>query len=182
MKSGLWVLIISLPLALGAKDKKPTGEIPDRAALAKIASYCVDTKGLAGDAAYAVKGFIETESKPRKLLTRLPWKLFSDCREGNPDAVIRIDFPFLNSVNIRRGPPPSEPDFYKIKAVMEITDAGSEQMLYKAQAAPLLSGADESISSTSQPLPVLRRDALYGVFSTLIQDVERLSKAARKTH
>jgi hypothetical protein len=135
-----------------------------------------------GDAAYSVEGFVETESKPKKLLTKLPWKLLHDCRESVPDAVIRIEFPFLNSINIRRGPPPSEPEFYRLKAVMQVSDTDSARLLYKVQAMPMLSGADESASSTSQPLPALRRDALYGVFSTLIQDVERVSAAAKKAN
>ncbi len=182
MKPGLCVLMLSIPLALAATDKKPTGEIPDHAAFARIRTYCVDTQGMPGDAAYLVEGFVETESKSKKLLTKLPWKLLRDCRLGNPDAVIRIEFPFLNSINIRRGPLPSEPDFYKLKGVMQISDTDSARLLYKAQAMPLLSGADESVSSTAQPLPVLRRDALYGVFSTLIQDVGRVSPAAKKTN
>lgn len=182
MKPWFCVLMISIPLALAATDKKPTGEIPDRAAFARVRSYCVDTQGMPGDAAYAIEGFLETESKPKKLLTKLPWKLLRDCRQGNPDAVIRIEFPFLNSINIRRGPLPSEPDFYKLKGVMQISDADSARLLYKVQAMPLVSGADESVSSTSQPLPVLRRDVLYGVFLALIHDVERVSPAAKKVN
>jgi hypothetical protein len=181
MKPLMWVLIFVAPLALLANRKKPTGEISDRAAFAKIASYCVDTKDLAKDAAYLVNGFVETESRPKKLLSKLPWKLLPDCRNANPDVVLQVDFPFLKSINVRGGARPlGEPEFYKIKAVLQVSEAESNRLLYKVQALPLTSGPDESVTATEAPLPVLRRDALYGVFSTLIEDVELVSKAQKK--
>lgn len=176
MKPWPSLLIFLVTLPLGAKEKKPVGEVSDPSALAKIQSYCVDRRDLPGYQAYEVKGFVETESKPKKLLTKLPWKLLPDCRESDPDAIIKIEFQLLNSINLDLGrAQPLDRDEYNVKAVLEVAEAASARTLYKVQALPRTSGTEDSGGTSTDAPPVRRRDALYTAFWTLIEDVQRLS-------
>jgi hypothetical protein len=171
------VLLAALPLA--AKEKKPTGEIPDAAAFAKITSYCIDSSQLSGNDAYTVRGFVETENKPKKLLTKLPWKLDRDC-SAEPDAIVKVQFPLLRNSSVQAGvpsdpynPPESE---LRTKAVLEISDASSSRLLYKIEAWPLDNPLVDSGVERGDSLPLQRHNAMYNAFSTLIDDVHRVSK------
>jgi hypothetical protein len=184
MTGWLWVPALLAALPLAAKEKKPTGEIPDRAAFVKIRSYCIDSSQLPGDQAYSVRGFVETESKPKKLLTRLPWKLYRDCREAEPDAIVKIEFPFLRNTSAQLGTPPDPrnppDDEYRTKAVLEISGASSSRLLYKVEAWPLDNPLVDSGVERGDPLPLQRHNAMYNAFSTLIEDVKRVSHAEKK--
>ncbi len=184
MRHWLCIVILATAAPLAAKDKKATGEIPDRAAFAAIRSYCVNASHLPSDEAYEVRGFVEEEGKPRGLLAKLPWKLFPDCRGGETDAVIRVEFPLLKTFGVRLGEPPypgeQSPNLYNTKAVLEVSDAASSRKLYHVQASPLDTRDPNSPTSTEDPPSVLRRKALYGAFWTLVEDVGRVSRAAAK--
>lgn len=67
------VVIIILPLT--GREKKPNGEILNPRALAEVRTYCIEKSALSGSDRYIVDGFLKTESKPKHLLTKLPWKL-----------------------------------------------------------------------------------------------------------
>ena len=140
MKHCLCIAILTAVMQLAAKEQKLTGEVSDRAALAAIESYCVDTRQLPDDQAYQIRGFLQDESKPHGLLSKLSWKLFPDCREGGPDAIIRVEFPLLKTTAIRLGEPPSPGELptnlYNIKAVLEVSEAASSRKLYHVQASP----------------------------------------------
>jgi len=180
----LFVSILLAALPLGAKEKKPTGEIPNPAAFAKVTSYCIDGSQLSGNDAYTVRGFVETESKPKKLLTKLPWKLYRDCRDAEPDAIVKIEFPLLRNSSVEAGtpadplnPPDSE---YRTKAVLEISDASAARLLYKVEAWPLDNPLVDSGMERGDSLPLQRHNAMYNAFSTLIDDVHRVSRSTRK--
>jgi hypothetical protein len=165
------LLLIAIPSA--AKHKGPVGTIKDAAAFAKVGSYCVDASELPPPEAYDVTGFVSVEGKPDHLLTKLPWKLLPDCRESDPDAVIKLEFPRLrvNSITVGETPGTATPDeqtpeIFHIVAILRVLDAGSSRLLYQIQADPLTAGSQEN-----EPPPVLRRSAMYGAFWTLSQDV-----------
>lgn len=176
------LLALLAPAPLLAK-KKPTGQIPDPAALARVRSYCVDTSQLAGYEAYDVNGLIETENKPKKLLSKLPWKYLPDCREGDPDAIIRIQFLRLNKTVIAASPDAEaqsiEDNPYAIRALMQVTPAGSLRLLYQVEAAPL-DNPEVNESGRDEPDHLLRRDAAYRAFWNLIEDVRMVSSPDKK--
>jgi hypothetical protein len=170
------LLLIAIPSA--SKQKKPTGEISDPVAFAKVGSYCVDASDLSGAEAYDVTGFVATEGRPGKLLSKLPWKLLPDCRESDPDAVIKLEFPRLRVFSITPGPPPGTatpddetPELFHIVAILRVLDAGSSHLLYRVQADPLATSSQENETE-----PVLRHDAMYGAFWKLSQDVRIASQ------
>jgi hypothetical protein len=66
------------------------GVVFDRDALTQVRSFCVDTRHLEGIEAVQVNEFVAEESKPGKLMSRLPWTLVDDCTKA--DAVARIYF------------------------------------------------------------------------------------------
>ncbi|HEV2491987.1 MAG TPA: hypothetical protein VG204_02830 [Terriglobia bacterium] len=180
----VFVSILLAALSLAAKEKKPTGEIPNPAAFAKITSYCIDSSQLSGNDAYTVQGFIETESKPKKLLTKLPWKLYRDCRDAEPDAIVKLEFPLLRNGSVEvstpadpLNPPDSE---YRTKAVLEISDASSSRLLYKVEAWPLDNPLVDSGVEGGDSLPLQRHNAMYNAFSTLIDDVRRAPQPKKK--
>jgi hypothetical protein len=181
------LLLSVILLAAGAAAKKPAGTISDLAAFSQIHSYCVDSSSLPGDEAIDVKGFVSAESKPKKLLTKLPWTLASDCSQGPPDVVVRVEFSKYFPVNEAQvGSPtpsngPAQEEFYKVRAVLRVSQATSSQVLYEIEAAPLsnsLTGA--AVVPVDEPLPVQRRNATYGAFWKLIQDVQRVSQTSSK--
>ena len=180
MKLWLFILAVATALPLAAKDKKSSGEIPDRAAFVKIRTYCVDSE----DHTSEVRAFIERESKPKKLLTKLPWKLYVDCREDDPDVVIKVEFLLLSSVGILLGAPENPDrlpeDAYKTRAVLEISDPASGHLVYKVEAAPLENSLEGSDRAIQDPPVLLRLNALYNAFSTLIADLKRVPQADKK--
>jgi hypothetical protein len=177
---GLWLLVLILALPQLAEGKKPTGELRDKKAFASITSYCVDTQGLASRSVYEVEGFVKEESKPRRLLTKLPWKLLPDCRQGIPDALVRVEFVRLNSLEIGLGEQSidqvrgrqEEPYVYRV--VLRVVDAASGQHIYKVQAAPLDNPLTDSHMLGHDIPEVQRRNALYNAFWTLIKDLQAL--------
>ena len=88
----LTLLLSVLLLAAVAAAKKPAGKISDLAAFSQIHSYCVDSEDMPGDEALDLKNFVTAESKPKKLLSKLPWTLAPDCSPNSPDAVIKVEF------------------------------------------------------------------------------------------
>lgn len=170
------VMLITIPSA--SKQKKPTGEINDPTAFAKVASYCVDPSDLSPPEAYDVRGFVAVEGKPGKLLSKLSWKLLPDCRESDPDAVIKLEFPRMRVYSVIPAAPPGAtapddqtPEFFHIVAILTVLDAGSSHLLYRVRADPLATGSQENEAE-----PVLRRNAVYGAFWKLSQDVRLVSQ------
>lgn len=170
------LLLIAIPSA--SKQKKPTGEINDPAAFAKVASYCVDASELSPPEAYDVRGFVAVEGKPGKLLSKLSWKLLPGCQESDPDAIIKLEFPRMRVYSITPAAPPGAtapddqmPEFFHIVAILRVLGAGSSHLLYQVQADPLATGSQENEAE-----PVLRRNAIYGAFWKLSQDVRFVSQ------
>jgi hypothetical protein len=188
-------LAMALPLA--TKQKKPAGKIPDPAAFAKIASYCVDTSELRSDQAYDARGFVQVESKPGRLLTKLPWKLLPDCGDSGPDAVLTLEFlrqrhVRLGDMSVPKQGTPSTADEqgevdYQIVAVLRVSDADSKQLLYEVETNPLNSAPPVLSQESGQPpdpnanesQPVMRRDAMYGAFWKLIGDVSLIASQTK---
>ena len=73
MKTGLYFLMLAVGFSAAGKQKKPAGQILDPTAFAHVRSYCVDANDLPENEAYEVNGFLKEESKPGRLLTRIPW-------------------------------------------------------------------------------------------------------------
>jgi hypothetical protein len=172
--SALFLSVILLPAAASAK--KPTGKISDLAAFSKIHSYCVDPSDLPGDEAYDLKRFVSNENKPRKLLSKLPWTLRSDCSQGSPDVIVRMEFqkfaPVHNSA-------PAEGELSTIRAMLRVSQDSST--LYEVEAAPSNNSMGAmSDAPLNDPLAVQRYDAVYTAFWVLIEDVRRVSQMGPK--
>jgi hypothetical protein len=186
MKHWFWLLVMAAALPLLAKGKKPSGDVLDPRSFANIRSYCVDTRDLADNERYQVEGFVDQESKPKKLLTQLPWKLFTDCREGEPDAVIKIEFQRLKDLGIRLGEQERDPtadsprEVYRVKAVLRVSDADSKRLVYQVQGSPLENSSSDSPLMAPDAPSELRHSALYHAFWALVQDTQLLLPAGSK--
>jgi hypothetical protein len=179
-----FVLLLVVAAWLPAKQKKPAGTVADREAFSKVTSYCVDNSGLPSDQAYDVRGFLQAEGKPGKLLSKLSWKLLSDCRESEPDAVITLEFPTQHVVGLETGavpnPAESSPEDqtvsdYHTVAILRVLDAGSRHLLYEVHGLPLTTAPATNPTAGEAPA-VARRDAMYGAFWTLINDLGLLAQ------
>jgi hypothetical protein len=172
------MLLIAFPITGG--EKKPKGEVFDRQALTEVSSYCVEEGGLSDSDRYLVDGFLKVESKPKHLLTKMPWKLVEGCDTGSPDAIAAVAFVPLNRIDIAVGQPigpplggtdSRDPDA-PIKVVLTVTDS-SQKLLYRTQALPLTQ--DVTTQSEQAPpnrgRPDERQDALWHAFSHLIEDL-----------
>jgi hypothetical protein len=184
----LLILLLSLIiLAVAAVAKKPTGKISDLDAFSRIHSYCVDSEDMPGDEALDLKNFVSTESKPKKLLSKLPWTLAPECSPNSPDAVIKVEFSQYFPVRESQvGSPtpdsgPAQEEFYKVRAVLRVSQPGSSPALYEVEAAPLSNSlTGHAVVPVDEPLPVQRHNAIYGAFWKLIDDVHRVAPAASK--
>ena len=172
------MLLIAFPII--AREKKPNGEILDRQALAEVRSYCIEEGGLSDSDRYIVDGFLKAESKPKHLLTKMPWKRVESCGTGSPDAIAVVAFVQLNRIAIGvdnpTGPPlsgtdSSDPDA-PIKVDLTVTDS-SQKLLYRTQAMTLIQDVTSASNqpSLSRSTPPERQDALYHAFWHLIEDL-----------
>lgn len=168
------------------RDKKTSGEIPNPRALAKVESYCVDTEKLSDWDRRIVDDFLKTESRPRHLLTRLPWKLVKTCREGNPDATATLEFVPLNFIQASNQPTmrpvigAQDPDA-PIKVVLTVGDAETLELLYRIQSPPVEGPAQAGPYSGEPEGPINpadKRAAVYDVFWALIEDL-RTARASQ---
>jgi hypothetical protein len=93
MKCWLWIILLLPGSPLFAQNKKLEGYVLDTAAFRKIQSYCVDTHNLPPDQAKVIDHFVLQESKPKGLLTKLPWHRRATCDAAGLDAIVRMEFP-----------------------------------------------------------------------------------------
>jgi hypothetical protein len=180
---GALLILASLPLAANA-GKKPVGRIPDVAAFNSVRSYCIDTSDLSAPEAYDVKAFIEVQSKSKGLLTKLPWKFEGECTKESPDAIAKVSFRLLNKVGAVIETPSNGPlppmDFRALRAYLRVFDGESQKLLYELEAQPLDNPDPEpSTVSDEEPLPLLRRNATYRAFWTMIEDLKRTSRKSK---
>ena len=179
-KGTLTVCMLLIAFPITGREKKPNGEVLDRQALAEVRSYCIEEGGLSDSDRYIVDGFLKAESKPKHLLTKMPWKLVGGCGTGSPDAIVVVAFVPLKRIAVGvdnpTGPPLSgtdsrDPDA-PIKVDLTVTDS-SKELLYRTQAMTLIQ--DVTSASNQPPLsrgtPAERQDALYHAFWHLIQDL-----------
>jgi len=180
----LWpcILLVASALPLAAKEKKLTGRISSPDEFGKIRSYCVDTSDLSGWEALDVRGFIETESKRKGLLTKLPWRLAGDCTESHLDALVVVRFPIVRVAKVGAGnasPDPNEDpqsQLFEVRAALQVSDRDSSRLLYEVEAAPVFYSSGRSPAPAVEPDHVLRREALYHAFWALLDDIKRVSQ------
>ena len=164
MKYWLWIILL-LPGSLFAKDKKLGGYVLDATTFRKIESYCVDTHNLPPREVKVIDQFISYESKPQGLLSRLPWHRLATCRGGDPDAIVRLEFPAprFQSMFMRR----------QVNGVLFVFRAGSPSPIYETREV-LMTDAFGGVSE-GFTTEVLEHDALYYVVGILIHDWRKLA-------
>ncbi len=179
VKVTLTVCMILSAFPIYSREKRAAGEIFDQGALATVQSYCIEKSGLSDSDRYLLDGFLKAESKPKRLLTKMPWKLVESCETGSPDAIVTVEFVQLSSVNKgpgqTAGPPMTRTDSRDPDAPIEViltVNGSGQKLLYRAEAMPLTT--DATPDPTDQPNrggPVSRQDALYHGFWALKDDL-----------
>lgn len=176
---GLLLCMAALPQL--AQAKKPYGKVLNAQALQSIRTYCFDTTALSDQDAYLIRGFARSEDKPKHLLSRLPWKLLPNCQQGNPDAVVKVNFELVQVFGTIFGdntPTPmtrGESTRYEPRAVLDVVERNSDQVIYKTQATPLANTSSNSSMPAPDNQTALRLQALRNVVSTLVHDVQFVS-------
>jgi len=177
MKRQAWVLLLVIAVWPPSASGNDKGTVLDRPTLARVESYCVDTTSLPDDEVYVVKGFLKEEDKPKGILKKLRWKRIEDCVRPEPDATIRIEFPFLKAVELRAGEGRGGPgvgisprEFRDhLKAVLRVHDRSTSRIIYTAEALPLESSRDPVMLGSN--LYDRRLDALRRTFEMLLRDL-----------
>jgi hypothetical protein len=131
--------------------------------LKQTRSYCVDVSALGGAEAAEVREFLAQDGGPKKLLSRLPWRLIDDCTKA--DAVARIYFrpamvtEVLNNheTGLKQVLPPSERSY----PVLLVYDKASIRLFYRA----------EGSITRGNPTKVLGSP-----FSMLLEDLKTVAK------
>ncbi len=164
MKHWLWIILVLSVSPLVANDKKLGGYVLDAAAFRGIQTYCIDTHNLPSREVKVINQFILRESKPQGLLARLPWHRLATCREGDPDAFVRPEFPpdHFSSIFMRRA----------IDGVLFVFKAGSPTPIYETR--PVLMTHMFDGDSNGFDAAALEHDALYFVVRILIHDWQKL--------
>ncbi len=169
MKHWLWIILLFPVSPLVAKDKKFGGYFLDAAAFRKIQSYCVDTHNLPPREVEVINQFIARESKPNGLLARLPWHRLATCREGDPDAIVRPEFPSDRFAGVFMR--------HAINGVLFVFRAGSPTPIYETREV-LMTDAFEG-NNEGFATEALEHDALYFVVQILIHDWQKLLESLR---
>jgi hypothetical protein len=165
MKNLLWIILL-LPLTpLFARDKKLGGYVLDRAAFGKIQSYCVDTQNMPPREVKVINQFVARESRPEGLLIQLSWHRLVSCRDGAPDAIVRLEFPHDDFSIFSR---------HDVNGVLFVFRPGSPSPIYETQevSIPHLFNGDIDGFDTK----VLEHEDLYFVVRILIHDWQKLSE------
>ena len=165
MKKYLVCVALLGVVTVSAKVKKILGEVSDREAFLKVHSYCVDTGNLAREQAQEVARFIGEESKPKRVLAKLPWSYVADC--AKPDAVAELKFeetieetPAVS--DLRGGVMTSVGGEPAYKATLLVTDRSSKNLLYQV-------AGDKRRRE--------RGRALVSTFSKLLKDLETVQES-----
>ena len=118
------------------EEMKRCSDLFDPAALKRIRAVCVDTSYLEPASASDVKSYVEMESQPGHLLTRLPWRRDEKCTPD--DAVIRVYFEAgerrsPSEPNTAVWPRPSSVETYErgTRVVLLVYDQASVRLLYR---------------------------------------------------
>ena len=173
---------------------KLAGKVLDATALSKVKTYCVDTSNLKGPLnatapddvpqpeAFDVNQFIKTESEPKGLLSKLPWKSAADCSAPGVDAIVRFDFRLQGGIQglapvtgqeSRPAPPP--PRGYW-RADMQVSDGASSRVIYKTTGNPLDYRLQRTVDNIRDLYHVQRQRAAYYAIAALISDLRAISK------
>ena len=171
MRLKLWVfplLACAAPLP-AAPRAKLAGKVVDAATFGKVRTYCIDTSNLKGTLyrdhapeSFDVGELIKTESGPKGLLSKLPWKLEADCSAPGVDAVLWFEFP------------PTAARGWEARSL--VSDKASSRVIYIAEGNSLgyrLGGTGDG-SGVGDELHC--RDAVYNALWALVSDVKAISK------
>ncbi|MGD0921151.1 MAG: hypothetical protein ABSA70_05215 [Terriglobia bacterium] len=161
-----WTLLLCFALPLVAKEKKPIGDILERDLFLKARTFCVDTRKLSAAEALDVRKFLDAESKPKKMLSKIPWQLVPECTQA--DAIVKIEFTqqigltqATQGMGTLQGVPMTGVPVTKFQASLQIFDRVSTKLIYQA-----VSGGSNT-----------RRDqSLSGPFSILAKDLKAISE------
>ncbi|MDR3674577.1 MAG: hypothetical protein P4N24_03745 [Acidobacteriota bacterium] len=164
MKRCLWIVLLLSASPLFAREKKFGGYVMDAAAFRTIQSYCVDTHNLQPQQARLIDQFVSRESRPNGLLAKLPWRRLETCDTGEPDAIVRLEFPR------RRFPSVFAPP--DINGVLFVFRSGSPSPVYETREVLMTNAFDGS--STEFETAVMEHDAIYFVIRVLIHDWQQL--------
>ncbi|MGA3325401.1 MAG: hypothetical protein ABSF45_13085 [Terriglobia bacterium] len=160
---GIFLLLSFSPLL--AQNKKLDGYVLDAAAFGKIQSYCVDTHNLPPDQAEVIDHFVSQESKPKGLLTKLPWHRVATCQDAGLDGIVRMEFP--------HGFPSSPNTQNHVMGVLLVFRPGSPSPIYETPAVtiPGEPGRNDDDEFSGKVIGnLLEYDALRSVVRVLIHD------------
>ena len=170
MRHWPWTLLLCFALPLVAKEKKPIGDILERDLFLKARTFCVDTGKLSAAEGLDVRKFLDVESRPKKLLSKISWQFVPDCREV--DAIVKVEFSQQVGVEqatqgsgTLQGAPMTSVPVTKFRASMQIFDRVSQKLVYQVR---------------GQGASVRRDQTLSGPFSILVKDLQILSAARTK--
>jgi hypothetical protein len=151
-----------------AQNKKLEGYVMNAAAFRKIQSYCVDTHNLPPDQVKVIDHFVMQESKPKGLLSKLPWNRRATCQDPSLGAVVRMEFPHHAT---------SSPE-KEIKGVLLVFRPGSPSPIYETPAVsmegePRHHSGDEDDFTADLVADALEYSALSSVVRVLIHDWQK---------
>ncbi len=133
----LIVLLFVIGSAVPGKQKRLIGNAPDPPALLKVQTFCVEADRFGPLNPDALKKFIAEQSRPGKLLTRLPWKLTVDCSGSDAVAALSLEEKPDQTPHSRGGTgvdfgyPSLGEKQVKYVATMTVSERSSKRVLYQ---------------------------------------------------
>ena len=192
LKFWICVVLAGAPVSPAAARTKLAGKVLDAAAFNRVRTYCVDTSNIKEPVnpedfpqpeAFDVREMIKTESEPKGLLSKLPWKLEADCSAPGVDAIVRFDFRFqggFQGVAPVRGqdsqPTPPPPPQDRWRAEMQVSGRASSRVIYKAEGTPVDYRLERTVNNRWDLYHAQRQRAAYYAMAALISDLKAISK------
>jgi len=125
MKGRLLIVLVLSGAPLLAQSGKFQGYVMNAGAFRNVHSFCVDTHNLPPDQTNVINRFVSQESKPKGLLTKLPWNRRATCQEAGIDAIVRWEFPHDTPIFVA-------PD--DVEGVLLVFRPGSPSPIYETPA------------------------------------------------
>ncbi|MFZ0962094.1 MAG: hypothetical protein WAO35_14420 [Terriglobia bacterium] len=173
----LWICVALACAAVpaAAPRVKLAGKVLDAATLSGVRTYCIDTSTLKGTLysldsppeRFDVGDLIERESRPKGLLSKLPWKLEADCSAPGVDAVLRFEFPATAARGLEA-------------RLLVLVGEASPRLIYLADGNSLGYHLEQTITDGTVSEELHCRNAVYNALWALVSDVRAISKQPKE--
>jgi hypothetical protein len=166
-RQGVALIVLSALVCtvVSSKERRTLGDATNVEALLKVHNFCLDQSTLNASQSADVEKFVARASAPRGVLSKMSWRLISDC--GQADAIVKLavaETEELSQTSYSSATGSAATGSVPVpayKASVAVHDRASGKLLYQVEG--------ESVQSN-------RQGAIASPFSKLAKDLKTLAK------